>query len=148
LIADKVKRMSEKKTPKQSLIYNLNNNYKNYQEQNFPKKNFKEKLKDILLSRKDDNDNCLFDLEEVKKEDNDEGLCFDLPVLGKLERNHHSTEEVISESNELKKIIYRKHDNEMNPMSARKREKQKRSRSLNTIQIDKDNLEQLRHESD
>jgi len=147
LIADKVKKMSEKRTSKHSLIYNLNSNYKNYQEQSIQKRNFKEKLKDILISRKEDK-NSLFDIEFNKKNHNSDSQENDVPA-GKFERNHHSTEDIIVENNEFKKIMSKNSDNELKYCrSARHRKTDQRSHSLNAIRLDNILDNQKQSESD
>ena len=100
IIAEKVKRMTEKQSSKHSLIYNLNSNYKISQDQiNNPKRNFKEKLKNIMSERRSEKDN-LFDLDEIEQISNLESDNFYLPSFDKTDKINHSYEEIQSEMNE------------------------------------------------
>jgi hypothetical protein len=93
LIAEKVKRMSQKNTSKHSLIYNLNNNYKLNQESTAPpRKNFKEKLKDLMSHRQVDNDPFL-GLDEIEQKNCSKDSDFNVPLIDNLYKNNNSSEE-------------------------------------------------------
>ena len=62
VIAEKVKRITQKHTSKTSLIYNLNNDYKQNKE-DLTKKNLKDKLRDMMNYKEQDNINDHNDIE-------------------------------------------------------------------------------------
>jgi len=100
LIAERVKKMSQKNTSKHSLIYNLNNNYKLNQDYNVtPKRNIKDRLKELISHRQLDN-KILLDLDAIENKNETDNSDFDIPFTNKVEKNNHSTEEFASLYNE------------------------------------------------
>lgn len=100
LIAERVKKMSQKITSKNSLIYNLNNNYKYNQNSNAPpKRNIKDKLNELISHRQLDN-KILLDLDAIENKNETDNSDFDIPFTNKIEKINHSTDEFASIYNE------------------------------------------------